>query len=883
VKLEFPRDLPWLHDLRRLGDIGSLRDIVTARDVTWTRPEALYLLIGVGVLLLWWLVRVDALRKIVAPIMRAAVMALLVLAIAGPQRLSTSEGAAKPVLLDASASITPEMRVWTEDLVRNQLKLKSNDPAIIFAGQPVAEKLGDALAALTGPDGCTACQPGATDLAAAFAKLTALGEGSGPVVLVTDGWENQGDAAAQEMAGLLAAHTELYIFTPPGASAIHDVAVAEVTTPHALANTDSFRVGVTLANLNDHPVSGIVRLFESGRLIDQRNVNLAPGSERVDFPVRSAVTGLTSYRATFTASRAEDDLYHENDSLQSWVGIGAKRRILIFAGSAQDSNYLAEVARRLGMEPEVVSPHDTRYDANLRGFDAVLLDNVSREQMPAATQEALTRYVGGGGALAMVGGDRSFGLGGWHGSALESIMPVIMKPPEHKERQRVLVLIIDKSGSMGREEKLEYAKAAARTAAGTLKDNDLIEVIGFDSQPFVVVPLETLSTARPYLAQMIDRLRAHGTTYLMPALKQADRDIAGSGAAIKHVVILTDGETGGTAAMYYDLVATMHREGGVTVSTIAIGNEANVRLLDAISQYGGGALYQTSSASTLPQLILQDVGRHGGENRTMVEKEFVPQASSPNAILKGLGGRRLPPIKGYVSTQLKPGASLDAFVNRDSGREPLIASTRYGAGKTLAVTTDAGGRWASPWIRDNIFTTLWDRMLEWMTPPAQNVPKFDVAMGYLEGRVEFKLTDYDADANQTLALVNARVLRADGAREDLVLSESAPGELSGSFAAPSAGTYYIELSSGPSGKQRPFPPLAYTVSQAAFAELPRRRPNYDLLERLSAATGGRLNPPLGDTVMARPEFKHRVGFSQPLLAAAMLLVIAEALVRRLTV
>jgi Ca-activated chloride channel homolog len=881
VKLELPRDIPSLHDLQRLGDIGSLRDIVTARDVTWTRPEALYLLIGVGVLLAWWLVRAGALRRIIAPIMRAAMLALLVLAIAGPQRLSTSQGAAKPVLLDASASITPEMRAWTEDLVRNQLKLKSSDPAIIFGAQPVAEKLGDATAALTGAAGCAACQPGATDIAAALAKLTALGEGDGPVVLVTDGWENQGDAA-QEMAGLLAAHTELYIFTPPGASAIHDVAVTEVTTPHALANTDSFRVGVTLANLNDHPVTGTVRLFESGRLIDQRNVDLAPGSERVDFPVRSAATGLTSYRATFTASRAADDLYHENDSLQSWVGIGAKRRILIFAGSAQDTNYLAEVARRLGMEPEIVAPRDSRYNANLRNFDAVLLDNVSREQMPAATQEALTRYVGAGGALAMVGGDRSFGLGGWHGSALESIMPVIMKPPEHKERQRVLVLIIDKSGSMGRDEKLEYAKAAAREAAGTLKDNDLIEVIGFDSQPFVVVPLEPLSTARPYLGQMIDRLKARGTTYLMPALKQADRDLASSGAAIKHVVILTDGETGGTAAMYYDLVATMHREGGVTVSTIAVGNEANVRLLDSISQYGGGALYQTSSAQTLPQIILQDVGRHGGENRTMVEKEFVPQASSPDSILKGLAGRRLPAIKGYVSTQLRPGASLDAFVNRESGREPLIASTRYGAGKTLAVTTDAGGRWASPWIRDNIFSTVWDRMLEWMTPPAQNVPKFDVAMGYREGRVEFKLTDYGADANQTLALVNARVLRADGAREDLVLSQSAPGELSGSFAAPIAGTYYIELISGANGKQRPFPPLAYTVSPAAFAELPRRRPNYDLLERLSAATGGRLNPPLAEAVMARPLFKHRVGFSQPLLAAAMLLLIAEALVRRLT-
>jgi len=876
MKLELPRDLPWLHDFTWLHDIGSVRDI------TWLRPQALYLLIGVGVLTLWWMARAGELRKIPARIMRAAVLALLVLAMAGPQRLSTSEGAAKPVAIDASLSITPEMRAWEADLVRSQLKLKPSDPAVIFAKQPIAHTVGDALASLTGPSGCQLCGPQATNLAAALQKLTALNEAGGPMVLVTDGWENQGDAA-QEVAGLLAAHAELYIFTPPGAAAIHNVAVSEVSTPHALANTDSFRVGVTLANLNDHPVAGTVRLLESGKLIEQRNLTLNPGSVRVDFPVRSAGTGLTSYRASFAATNPADDLYPQDDSLQSWVGIGAKRKMLIFAGSSQDANYLQAVGRRMGLEPEVVPPGDTRFDANLHGFDAVVLANVPRERMPAATQNALARYVAGGGALAMVGGDRSFGLGGWHGSGLESIMPVIMKPPERKEKQRALVLIIDKSGSMGREEKLVYAKAAARTAATTLKDNDLIEVIGFDSQPFVVVPLGPMSTARAYLAQMIDRLKARGTTYLMPALKQAERDLAGSGAAIKHVVILTDGETGGTAAMYYDLVASMHRQGGVTVSAIAIGNEANVRLLDALTQYGGGALYQTSSAESLPQLVLQDVGRHSEEHKTMVEKDFVPQASSSDPILKSFGGRALPAIRGYVSTELKPGATLDAYVNREGRREPLIASTRYGAGKTLAVTTDGGGRWASPWVRTNVFSTLWDRMLEWMTPPAApNVPKFDVAMGFREGRVQLKLTDYDADAQQTLALVSARVGRPDGAREDLILSQSAPGEVTGNFAAPLAGTYYIELKSGQSGKERIFPPLAYTVSSAAFAELPRQRPNYGLLEHLAAATGGRLNPPPGELVMARPHFKHTVSFAPQLLLAAMLLFIAEAIVRRIT-
>ncbi len=96
---------------------------------------------------------------------------------------------------------------------------------------------------------------------------------------------------------------------------------------------------------------------------------------------------------------------------------------------------------------------------------------------------------------------------------------------------------------------------------------------------------------------MIDRLKARGTTFLLPALEEAERTLAESGASIKHVVILTDGETGGTAAMYYDLVSSMHHDGGVTISTIAVGTRGQRALLEAISKYGGGGFYQTDSAS----------------------------------------------------------------------------------------------------------------------------------------------------------------------------------------------------------------------------------------------------------------------------------------------
>ena len=189
-------------------------------------------------------------------------------------------------------------------------------------------------------------------------------------------------------------------------------------------------------------------------------------------------------------------------------------------------------------------------------------------------------------------------------SPIAKVMPVVMKPPEHHERKRALVLIIDKSGSMGRNDKLELRQGrrddrhqdAERRRSDRGDRLRLATVRGGSAG-------DRSRRRRPYFDELIDRLKAHGTTFLLPALEEAERDARASGAAIKHVVILTDGETGGTAAMYYDLVSIMHRDGGATISTIAVGREANLPLLESISKYGGGGFYQTDSPDNLPRTL----------------------------------------------------------------------------------------------------------------------------------------------------------------------------------------------------------------------------------------------------------------------------------------
>src|SRR5262249_53150775 len=358
--------------------------------------------------------------------------------------------------------ITESMRAWTVRLLKDDLRLRSGDPAFVFATRATTETIGTVVTDFAA-SGCSGCTPEATNLEAALMRLAADPDAEGgPAVLVTDGWENYGDAA-RAISTLLAARIRLDIFTPPGAGSVPNVAMTELTMPPALEKAEAFELGVTLDNFNSTSVAGTITITRGDAIQASRKVELGRGSQRFDFPIRNQEAGLSSYTATFKADNPNLNQYLEDDSLTGWVGVGARRKVLILTDSSQDANYLGAVAHRLGFDATVDVASSGQWDGSLSGYDAIFINNVPPDRVSSTAQNALVSYVQKGGSLAMVGGDSSFGLGGWQSSPVEKTMPVVMKPPERKERKRALILLLDKSGSMGHNDKLTYAKAAAET------------------------------------------------------------------------------------------------------------------------------------------------------------------------------------------------------------------------------------------------------------------------------------------------------------------------------------------------------------------------------------------------------------------------------------
>jgi hypothetical protein len=196
------------------------------------------------------------------------------------------------------------------------------------------------------------------------------------------------------------------------------------------------------------------------------------------------------------------------------------------------------------------------------------------------------------------------------------------------------------------------------------------------------------------MAQGILQLGTGGGTVLEPAYRMALDALAGSPAAVKHVIVLSDGQLSDGAAPFgqqastpvdFQGIAASALARGITTSTIAIGEAADFTRLSQIALAGGGRYYAALDASTLPRIFTDEALT--ATRALLVEQPTVP-TPHPNPLYTF--PLTLPPVEAYVATSLK-GDAQELLGARQG--EPLLATRRAGLGRTAALTTDLNS-WA---------------------------------------------------------------------------------------------------------------------------------------------------------------------------------------------
>jgi Ca-activated chloride channel family protein len=161
-----------------------------------------------------------------------------------------------------------------------------------------------------------------------------------------------------------------------------------------------------------------------------------------------------------------------------------------------------------------------------------------------------------------------------------------------------IVLVVDTSGSMSDEGKLDQAKQGLRVFFAQLAPQDRVGLISFNDKVSRAVPVVPFGSNRARLQRAVDDLFPDGQTAVYDATQAGLREVQGlrDPTRINAVVVLTDGEDNQSQTDQRAVVSELSRQSrseGLTVRvyTIAYGSEANKSALEQIASSSGGKEY----------------------------------------------------------------------------------------------------------------------------------------------------------------------------------------------------------------------------------------------------------------------------------------------------
>jgi len=761
-------------------------------------------------------------------VVRMTVIAMLVLALMQPVWNRAGSWISVVYALDVSSSVDPAFLDTAIDWI--EASASRGEPAhsgfIAFGGSARSVSSAAAIRSVeVSADGSNrSIDQGATNLEAAVSQALRTFDPRylKRLVLITDGNENRGDimnvvGRAQE------AGVRVYSM-PATVRAAGDGFIDHVEMPPGIRAQEP--VSATVNVFSRVATTATVDLLGDGEALASREVELQPGLNPVDFEVRLTGEGPVTISSSLQTA---DDPFPQNDVLQQSIFVGAQPRILYVEGRATSAHYLYDALTGEGMDVELGQARDLPtspegYDE----YDLLLLSDVPSSALNDAQMLSILAWVrDDGGGLIFAAGESSYGEEGYTETPIEEALPVWFRVNE-KRKDLALVIVLDKSFSMVGP-KIELSKEAAKAALRMLEPTHRFGLVTFDHSPYWTVPLQ-LATNTERINEYISSIIASAHTNIYPALEKAYERLAETEAEVRHVILLSDGKT--YPDDYETLLARMV-EAEITVSAVAVGEEADRELLGSIAEWGNGRSYFIRDAQRVPQIFIEET--QIASQATLVEEPVETTVMTSVEAFTGIDLASAPALKGYVSTQAKDTAEVLLESNAEA---PILARWHYGLGKTAMFTSDVKNRWAADWIEWEGYGKFWSQLVrETMQRDSDDEVEFSVERVGDEAVITVSaLTDEGAfrvGLNPQLEVVGP-----DGSSTPLAVDQIGPGSYEATYplsASPDA-PYMFRLTGDDVEEQSRALYYPYTDEFRLYP------PNTELLVALADQTGGKVLP-----------------------------------------
>ncbi|TWT90182.1 von Willebrand factor type A domain protein [Pseudobythopirellula maris] len=775
------------------------------------------------------------LRRLVAIAFRSLVFTAIVLALADAQLRKQSDRLTVIYLLDQSQSI-PEaqreaMTSFVNASVREHRRNDLDDRAgvIVFGREPEVELPPvDFFYELPRIESLVDRQH--TNLEQALGRAMSLfpPDAAKRIVIVTDGNENSGDALRQARAMAAAGVSIDVLPVPLGQRS--EVAVDKLTLPADVRRDQPFelRAVVELEATPGATETGRLRVVrKSGdreTVLSESPVTLEPGKNV--FSIRESIqeADFYTYEARFVPDDPATDASTQNNLATAFTHVRGKGHVLLIEDWEHPGEFdtMVDALRAEGLEVTTMRS-DRLFGslAELQRYDTVVLANTPRssgfgggsgtvttDSISAFSDDQIGMLVRNteelGCGLVMIGGDRSFGAGGWDDTKIEEAMPLDFEIKAAKVTPVGALGMIMHASEIARgnywQKRIAIEAVDAlgeRDYAGLLQWNGSDQWLWGQSQGGMI----TVGANRNQMKARIDRLTVGDMPQFDPAMKLAAASFAGLTnpvPAIKHMIIISDGDPSPPSAA----VMKSFIDQKVKITTVAVGAHGppGHATMQKIATSTGGKYYVVRNANALPRIYQREARRVSRPLVRELKPPVAPRLITRHEILGGLESD-FPPLAGYVQTTVKDSSLVEVVLRSpipaDGDSSTILATWNYGLGKTAAFTSDAGARWADQWTGWSEYNRFYSQLIRWSMRPTGDTGNFTVATDIKDGKARVVIDALDKnDQFLELPTIGGAAVAPGLDSLPIVFRQIAPGRYVGEFEAEDPGSYMVVINPG---------------------------------------------------------------------------------------
>jgi uncharacterized membrane protein len=327
------------------------------------------------------------------------------------------------------------------------------------------------------------------------------------LVMVSDGADTADAALGEAILGLKAEGLPVFTVGVGRETLSKDIQVGRVITPKTALKGTTLMVDVVLSQSGFDGQKVTLDVEDEGTLVSTQEVSLPNAGTPASVPVRFTVNEAGPRVLRFRVSPQPGELVAENNAREALIDVrDRKEKILYFEGEPRyeykfirraipegDNLIVTSLIRtadnkymRQGVDgPDELIAAFPKTREELFAYRSLVIGSLEAAALTGDQLKMIAEFVDRrGGGLLMLGGPRAFAEGGWTGTAVADVLPVVL------DRGKV-----QPKGSVARLS-IKPTRAGAATAVTQLGSNEQASAERWSTLP-VVTAVNRVDTVKP--------------------------------------------------------------------------------------------------------------------------------------------------------------------------------------------------------------------------------------------------------------------------------------------------------------------------------------------------------------------------------------------------